>query len=346
MATVLTQDTGTSQYSTSETLPSLKEAAVNVALSAASHLASTSAQAASVSSTGEPSSELAGTMNYFFDNILGLDQHSKLVEVSARQGISKTGTITLDLNLVAGEWPKELVDALSSIKIFSKPIDFTKYVEDKTYQITVQDDIKKQIDKFVTKYVDLAVGQVDGVEHAIAASAGGALKNLLGSKLTQSLAGEIADSLLDFDLPEKDKLKSIFRKGLDEISGQYFKDFLPDVAKTYAKLGLNEILTAVTAGSSPGWAAAIHSVGDGIFDPILNNLVNNYFQDGTAPSNIFDGVKFAETLGNAVANLLVDFDSLDSKIIDDILGIDGHGFIESKIGDLRSEEHTSELQSH
>jgi Ca2+-binding RTX toxin-like protein len=313
--------------------PALGPALAKAILAATGHLATKAA--ATVSPTAAidaPSTDLVDMMNYLLGNILGLDRSSKLVEVVATRGSTPdadpngTPHITIELKFSLGAWPEALLAELPS-SILSIDIDPAKLARDRDYAIKVQDKIQARLDDFVADYVGKAVGNVAGFEHGVAAAAAEALKHLLASEIMKPLANELADSLLDLDLPDRADVVTILSDGFDSIRDKYVAQFVPELAKTYAKVGLSEILTTLSSGLDPKWAGAISEVGHGILDTVIGNMVDNYFQI-TPEKDILDGVKFTEVLGTATANLLIDFRALDKKIVDDILGIDGHGVID------------------
>ena len=321
--------------------PSLGTALAKVALTATSHLATTAATAVSpTAQAGEPSSDLAAARSYLLHDILGLDQSSsKLVDVDARRIDTSDDQgnpeIRIELKWSFGAWPEALIDALPD-KIFSIDVH-TKLLHEHDYTIEIQNEIQGQLDSFVADYVAKAVGNVGGIEHGVAAAAGEALKQLLASEIMKPLSHELSDSLLDFDLPERADVADILGDGFDALRSKYFEAFVPELAKTYAKFGLSEILTTISSGLEPKWAVAIDAVGHGVLDKVVSNVVDNYFQDDPAKLvEPIDGVDFAETFGNAIAGLLVDFKALDHEIIDDLLGIDGDGFIDQQITELLS----------
>ncbi|MDP5279498.1 calcium-binding protein [Sphingomonas sp. DG1-23] len=317
--------------------PALGPALAGVVLSATSHLATSAAQAASpTGAAAAPSGDLLKTINYLLDDVLGLDRSGKLVQVVAQRGATVDANgdphLTLDFNYALGGWPRSLLEGLPD-SIFSIDIDTRKLREDHSYQLKIQDEIQDKLDDFVGRYVDLAVGQIEGFEHGVAQAAGTALRQLLASEILQPLSNEIADSLLDLELPDRADVSRILGDGFDAVYDHFRAAFVPEIAKTYAKVGLTEILTSLTSGLSPAWTGAIGTIGNGVLAPVINNIVDNYF-DVVPDKDVLDGVEFNKVLGGAVANLLVDFQALDKKIVDDILGLDGDNQIEQWLAKL------------
>jgi Ca2+-binding RTX toxin-like protein len=283
------------------------------------------------------SSDLTNAINFLLDDVIGLDRSSNLVAVVVSQGADKNGLITLDFNFALGAWPKSIIDELPS-KIFGKTIDPVKLANDRTYAFRIQAEIKSEIESATSKIVDLVLGTKQGYEHAVATAASTAIKALLSSHFATTVSGIVSESLLTLDLPEKSRIADIFNTSFEEIGGDFFKVFVPEIAKTYAKLGLTQILTVATSGLNPSWATAISNVGQGVLSPVINTIVNNYFAEPGSDKPLLDGVNFAEVFGGAIAGLLVDFQALDKKIIDDILGLDGSGFIEEQIAGFLSNQ--------
>lgn len=286
------------------------------------------------------SSNLTNAINYLLDNILGLDKSSKIVEVFSSPALNKAGMITIDVKFVLGAWPKDLADFIKDfpgLKLFSIDVDPAKLTKDRNYVIDVQKDIQGKLNGFVTQYVGKAAEGISGPERAVATTATAALQDLLSSKIVEPLSGLLSTSLLALDLPNRADVTKILGDAFDTLNSEYFKAFLPGLSKTYAKLGLSEILTTLSSGATPDWAKVIHDLGDGVLGPVLDNIVDNYFlTPGSAAVNLLNGVKFTESLGKAITGLLVDFNKLDKKIIDDILGIDGSGYLETQISQLLS----------
>ncbi|WP_374147049.1 FG-GAP-like repeat-containing protein [Sphingomonas sp. 28-63-12] len=246
--------------------------------------------------------------------------------------------ITIDVKFVLGSWPKDLADFIKDfpgLKLFSIDVDPAKLTKDRNYVIDVEKDIQDKLKGFVTAYVGKAAEGITGPERAIATTATTALEDLLSSKIVEPLSGLLSNSLLALDLPNRGDVTKILGDAFDTLNAEYFKSFLPGLSKTYAKLGLSEILTTLTSGATPDWAKVIHDLGNGVLGPVLDNIVDNYFlAPGGTAINLLNGVKFTESLGNAIADLLVDFNKLDKKIVDDILGIDGHGYLEMQVSQL------------
>ncbi len=282
------------------------------------------------------SSDFVKTVNYLFDNVLGLDRSSKLVEVEASRstrevtvgGETKT-YITIEIKFVPGAWPHQVADLV--------PIEFLvdDLSDEHTMTIKLQEKIRDALTPRIGEFVANQTEGLGGVERGIAMAAGNALQNLLLSQILEPLSGPLTESLLALDLPERATIANIFGKATDDLGAKYFNAFVPEIAKTYAKLGLAEILTVVTADSSPEWAQAIRSVGQGVLHPVIDNIVANYFQEVEGKMvGIFHGIDFNKIFGHVIADLLIDFEQLDKDILDDFLGLDGENFIEDLVADL------------
>lgn len=308
---------------------------LDVVVRTADSLAQTAIAAVTPSLDGAmQQSDLTNTINYLLDDVVGLDQSSKLVEVLTKPVVDKDGLVTVDFEFSLGAWPTAVLDHLPSLKILHKELDPQKLAHDYEYTFKIQEEIKNQLDSAVSSVVDAAVGNTQGYEHGIAAAASNSIKALLSSHIVTSVSKELANSLQDLSLPDRDGILTSLDTTFKQISGDYFKLFVPEIAKVYGKLGLSEILTAATSGLSPDWSAAVRSLGRGVFEPIINNIVSNYFAEADAARPVLNGIDFSNVFGNAIAGVLVDFDSLDKKIVDDILGIDGHGWLETTISEF------------
>ena len=322
---------GSLSFASADSLVITGASLLEVVVTTADRLAANAIAATGTTATdASPSSDLVKTANYLLDNILGLDRSGKLVEVVAQQGADKNGLITLNFNYAPGAWPKAILEQFASAKIFSIEIDQQKLVHDREYVIDLQKMIKDKIDGEIGKVVAATIGSTTGYEHGVAAAASTALKALLSSNVANSLSGVIGDSLLKLQIPERSDVIKIFDTTFEAVGGEFFRTFVPEIAKVYGKLGLSEILAAATSGLSPDWAVAINSVGKGVFEPIISNIVTDYFTYGP-PRPLLNGVNFSDVFGKAIAKMLVDFNALDKKIVDDVLGIDGKGFIEENI---------------
>ncbi|MEP7005168.1 MAG: FG-GAP-like repeat-containing protein [Sphingomonas bacterium] len=284
----------------------------------------------------EPTSDLVNGINYLLDDILGLDRTNKLIEVAATRS-TKDGLITVVFNYGPGAWPDALIDHLPT-HLLSFSFDPKKLKEDHGYTVKIQAEIRGKLDGFVADFVGMATEGITGPARGVAEAAGNALKNLLSSELMTSLSETFADSLLNLDLPDRSEIATVFGHGFEELGKKYFEAFIPEIAKTYGKLGLAEIITKATSGLDPSWATAIHSLGHNVLDKVLDNIVTNYFADAKHQIGVLDGVHFSESFGNAIAGLLVNFDALDRKIVDDILGIDGHSWLQTQISDWLNDE--------
>jgi len=277
-----------------------------------------------------PVSNLASTINYLLDNVLGLDRDNQLVHVTASRSTGKNNDITIEIRYTLGPAAAGVVD------FFSFVVNEDKLKGSHDEAIKVEEIIRENLTDFVKEFVSKQVEGMDGHEGAIARAATDALNKLLVSELLNPIAKHLAASLTLLELPGSEYITTI-EHGLDRLSSEYFKAFVPEIAKTYAKLGLAEILTYATSDSSPQWATAIRSVGEGVLHPVIDNIVKNYFAEvGEEQVDIFKDIEFTKIFGNAVANLLIDFEALDKEILDDFLGLDGENLIEEWVHDLLS----------
>ncbi len=296
---------------------------------------SAAAAANAAASDAVETSDLTDTINFLLDDILGFDRSNKLVEVVATPG-TKAGLIAIELKYGPGAWPTAVIEALPS-RILWFEVDPARLTRDHSYTFELQEKIKDELDEFVTEFIDQRTAGIDGAERAVAVAAAEALKKLLASEMVSPLSKLLSESLLDLDLPARADIARILGGTFDALGSDYFKAFVPDVAKTYAKMGLAQILTMATSDLSPEWAQAVNSLGNGALGQVLDNIVTNYFADeGTTPIGVFDNVNFTEKLGDALAGLLVDFEAIDKEFIDDVLGLDGSNWIETQIGTLLS----------
>ncbi|MET1113068.1 MAG: hypothetical protein ABWX67_16240, partial [Allosphingosinicella sp.] len=277
------------------------------------------------------SSDLLKTINHLLDDILGLDRSNNLVEVVATPGTERASDgpyITIEFTFTPGSWAHDIVKLLP-LRIF------TDRLTDSGYAFELQAEIKKQLDPQIAAFIAKRTEGLGGIERGIIAAATNALELVLSSQILKPLSGRLAVSLLNLDLPERARITDFLGTALDDLGELYFRLFIPEIAKTYAKLGLSEILTVATSGSSPEWATAIRSVGDGVFGPVIDNIVHNYFlQEPYEPAKLFDNIEFSEVFGNAIAGLLIDFETLDKEILDDLLGLDGENKIEEWVEKL------------
>ncbi|HTU11687.1 MAG TPA: calcium-binding protein [Allosphingosinicella sp.] len=280
-------------------------------------------------------SDLLGTINYLLDEILGLDRSGKLTSVEVKTSTDDDRMLTVVVNYAPGAWPAAILEVLPSFKLFSIDVDPEKLIDDHEYAFDLQAKIRDQFDGFVTEFVSKAIEGVTGPERGIAQAAVNALVKMLSAEVMTPLSQHLSESLLALDLPQGNVFGTLLGKVFDDLGKDYFKLFFPEIAKVYAKLGLSEILTLVTSGSSPDWAQAIRSVGEGVLNPVIDNIVTAYFeQDPAEDPKILDGIKFNEVFGNAIAAFLIDFETLNQEIIDDFLGIDGDSYIEERIADV------------
>lgn len=277
-----------------------------------------------MSGTAE-SVDLVSTINYFFDNVLGLDGSGRLAQVVAT-GAGSDKQITIQLSTTLSSGVRGFTDLFSFI-ISDKQID--KYINK---EIDLTHEIDKALTKFVDPYVNQMVEGIDGVERGVAVAATDSLKNLMSARILGELAPELARALKEFDVPRADALTKVFDVSLTDLSQDYFKSFVPGVVKAYGKIGIAEILDAATADLGKDWKHAVSAVKDGVLEPILSNIVDRYFTavGGKAPE-IFKNVEFTKVLADITSHLLINFDALDKQIVDDILGIDGHGWLESRL---------------
>ena len=284
------------------------------------------------------SSDLVSTINFLLDDILGLDRSSKLVDLTAFQWTSLVDGkpfITISFNYVPGAWPAAILEAL---ELFSFDVDPEQLIRDHSYVFNLQKEIRDKLDGFVADFVGKATEGITGPERGIAQAAATALAKVLSSEIMTPLSQHLSENLLHLTLPSLSEITTILGDAFDGLGRDYFKAFLPEIAKAYAKLGLAEILTMLTSDSSPDWAQAIRSVGEGVLNPLIDNIVTRYLPPDSGPvPKIFDGVEFTEIFGKAIADFLIDFKALDQEIIDDFLGLDGNGFIEETIRDVLSD---------
>ena len=300
--------------------------------------ATPSARVATSAASEMETSDLVSTINFLLDDILGLDSTAKLVEVVASRTTDKDGLIAVEIRYGPGAWPTEMIEALSSVEIFSFKLDPVRLTRDHDYVFKLQAEIKSEIQGFVTEFIDERTAGIEGPGRVVASTAAQALKDLVASQILNPLSKLFAESLLDLDLPERGQIASILGGALDTLSADYFKSFVPGIASAYAKLGLSQILTMATADLSPEWATAVNSLGNGVVGQVLDNLVTNYFAEaGSTPVGTFDNVNFSEQLGNVLYQLLVDFEAIDPAFLDDVLGLDGDNWIEDQLSALLSE---------
>ena len=265
----------------------------DVVMAATTRLATNASSAALASASGE-SPDLVRAIDYLFDDILGLDRSSDLVKVTAKEGV-KEELITIDLHFSPGALPKELLEALPA-KILSFSIDTEKLKKDRVYTIEVQKEIQTELDKFAATYVDMVTGQATGVERGIAMAAGSALKSLLSGEIMKGLSGELADSLLRLDLPDRKDVLEVLGDGIADVRSKYRETFIPELAKTYGKLGLAEILTTVTSGVDPAWAGVIRTVGNGVLGKVIDNIVDNYLTDVASIPELREGAHLSSPM--------------------------------------------------
>ena len=275
-----------------------------------------------------PSNPLVDTIDYFFDNILGLDGVSSLADISI-VGTDENKEIKIKISAKPGQ------GVLSLIETFSIPLTEEKISKFLNKEIDITDYIKQNINDFVDAYIGKIVKSMDGYERGVATAATGALRNLLSARVVGDIAHELGASLTQFDLPDLDALGAAFGTSLSGLASNYYNMFVPDVLEAYGKIGISEILTAVTGGLDDRWVDALHTIQQGVLDPILSNIVDRYFNYGPfLPDQIFDNVKFTDVLGKVASDILVDYDALDKHVIDDILGLDGQGWLDTELAPL------------
>ena len=282
------------------------------------------------------SSDLVDTINFLLDDILGLDRSNRVYHVTATPGTEQKDDktfITIKFEFGMGSWAHEVLDPLL-VKIDPD------LIEDGDSTFELQEKIAELLEPQIADYVTERTEGMTGVERGVAIAAAGALQKILASEILQPLSAHLARDLSNYDLPGLDDITDVLGNALDTLGQTYFRAFVPEIAKTYAKLGLTEILTIATSDSSPEWAQAIRTIGDGVLKPIIDNLVTDYFWDDDieGPPGIFNDIKFGEVAGKVIAGLLVDFETLDKEILDDILGLDGENQIEEWVGDLLSDK--------
>jgi len=276
-------------------------------------------------------SDLVGTINYLLDDVLGFDRENVFIGLNVTETTTSGGDLVIALSGALGPWSTEVVELLSFA------VDSEKLLNDPLYTFELEATIRERVTALVTGYVDRIAEGVAGPERALVIGATGALRDLLANEIMRPLSGLLADSIADLDLPERDDITAILGDSLDALGDTFFKDFLPGITKTYAKLGLAEILTITTTDLDPAWATAINTLGNGVVGRVLDNLLTNYFaDDGAEPLDILDNVHFSEQLGAVLTTLLVDFKTIDQEFVDDILGLDGESWIEEQLATLVS----------
>ncbi|MES2337837.1 MAG: hypothetical protein V4537_07075 [Pseudomonadota bacterium] len=273
------------------------------------------------------------TLNYLLDNILGLDGTNKLAHVAvtrkdAPDANGYTG-IKVEIRAVLGPWTTQLVTLVG--------FDIDPEKDRGITTLQIQKKIADSVAGYVNSYVDQLLPEIDGVDRGIAMASSGALKALLANRLLKPIAAELEQGILDLSLPDFDAITGISGDAFKNLLGGYFEELLPGIAKSYAKLGLAEILATVTADSSPSWATAIRSVGDKVLEPVLDNLIQRYFTGDTGIA-LLDADKFRSAFNEIVADLLVDFDHWNEEIFDDLLGLDGENWFERVLADFGSEQ--------
>lgn len=286
-------------------------------------------------------SDLAKTSNYILDNILGLDSESNLLRAFASDTVDKDGNIEIVIKVDPAAWSDKIIALLPS-EIFIIKVDpakwLSKKLDDIAYTIEVEKDIRSKLDGYVGKYVDLAIADIDGVERGVAQAATNAIKARLSATISKDIPRILGTALVNFEIPEIDDFTNSFEKFFDDLGADYFELFVPELAKTFGKLGLTEILAVATSDLEPEWATAVKAIGEGVLTPVIDNIVHNYFAKSNDDKAVFDSENFFTVFGNAMAGLLIDFKALDEKIIDDILGIDGNGFIDEALTNFLSGE--------
>jgi len=284
----------------------------------------------------QQSSNLISVANYLLDDVLGLDRTNKAVEVVASPVIKKAdgdSYLRIEFKFSPGSWIRDVVELLPF------DINLDKLTKNASYKFELQKEIKDHLDPQIDAFVKKQLEGVNGVERGVAVAAAGALEHLLASEILQPLSGYLAEAAVKFELPRRADIQAVFGGALDGAGTDYFRSFVPEVTKTFAKLGLGEILTIATTDSSPAWAEAIRHVGEGVLAPVIDNIVDNYFRDpDRSPVKVFDGVDFAKVFGETMAGFLIDFQVLDKKVIDDFLGLDGDNWVETQIGKLLTDQ--------